>query len=249
MTRDRRSDRPRRRSAAKPPRREARSIEPFPLSIGAMFRQGAAGYVKNLVPLTAAAAATFAVYGGFRVLAQTAANDGQELRSLGLDVVGLMLAGTVSLPWFAYALDAARQKPIDIAGPFRGDGLFYAQFVCAFWFWAAFMLGLRYLAGIPSIFAALFYGFYGYVVADRASKGGLRALGTSVRLGGRRRIALFAILALFSVFNLVAAIPLGYQVTPLTIAITVVALLVTSSITVVSGACLYDVLTDRLDEQ
>ena len=112
-------------------------------------------------------------------------------------------------------------------------------------FWAAFLLGLRYLAGIPSIFATLFYGFYGYVVADRAAKGGLRALGTSVRLGTKRRVALFAILALFAVFNLLAAIPLGYDVSLLTVVLTLALLTVTASITLVGGACLYDALTER----
>ena len=121
--------------------------------------------------------------------------------------------------------------------------------MCAFWFWAAFMLGLRYLFGIPSILALLFYGFHGYIVADRAAKGGLRALGTSVRLGNKRRVALFAILALYIVFNLVAALPLGYGATPLTIAISLALFTATGSVTLVSGACLYDALYARLEDQ
>lgn len=222
---------------------------PFPLSIAAMFRQGWSGYIRNIVPLTVGAAATFAVYGVFRVLAQQALDDGQQIASIFLDLVGLVLAGTVALPWYGYALGAARSEPIDLAAPWRGGSGFSAQFVCAFWFWAAFMLGLRYLLGVPSILAVLFYGFHGYVVADRAAKGGLRALGTSVRLGHKRRVALFAVLALFIVFNLVAAIPLGYGVTALPVAVSVAAFTATGSITLVSGACLYDVLSDRLDEQ
>lgn len=221
----------------------------FPLPISAMFRSGITGYVKNLVPLTAAAAVTIGVFGVFRFLAQVAINDGKTFESIVFDLVGLVLAGTVALPWFAYALDVARDEPIDFAGPWRSGKQFAAQFVCAIFFWAAFLLGLRYLAGVPSILAALFYGFYGYVVADRAAKGGLRALGTSVRLGTKRRIAIFAILALFAAFNLLAAIPLGYGVSPLTVVITLVALTATASISLVSWACLYDVLTERLDER
>ena len=171
--------------------------EPFPLPISSMFRFGILGYVKNLVPLTAAASATLAVFGFFRYWAQTAINDGRTFESIALDLIGLILAGTISLPWFAYALDAARGKPIDWASPWRSGGQFAAQFVCAIFFWAAFLLGLRYLFGVPSLLAALFYGFYGYVVADRAAKGALRSLGTSVRLGTKRRVGLFAILALF----------------------------------------------------
>lgn len=223
--------------------------EQFPLPISAMFRSGISGYVRNLVPLTAAAAVTIAVFGVFRFWAQVAINDGRTFQSIVLDLVGLVLAGTIALPWFAYALDAARDQPIDLAGPWRNGKQFVAQLVCAIFFWAAFLLGLRYLAGIPSILATLFYGFYGYVVADRAAKGGLRALGTSVRLGTKRRVALFAILALFGAFNLLAAIPLGYDVSALTVVLTLALLTVTASITLVGGACLYDALTERLGEQ
>ena len=223
--------------------------EPFPLRISAMFRQGWTGYIKNLLPLTVGAAATFAVYGVFRVLAQSALDDGQEIPSVVLDLVGLVLAGMIAMPWYTYAIAAARNEPIDLVAPWRDGARFNAQFVCAFWFWAAFMLGLRYLFGIPSILAMLFYGFHGYVVADRAAKGGLRALGTSVRLGHKRRVALFAILALFVLFNLVAALPLSYGVSPSTVAVSVVLFSVTASVTLVSGASLYDALHARLDEQ
>ena len=222
--------------------------EPFPLSIAAMFRQGLTGYARNIGPLTVGAAATLVVYGVFRILAQQALDDGQQLASIALDLVGLVLAGTVALPWYVYALDAARSEPIDLPAAWRGGG-FSAQFVCSIWFWAAFMLGVRYLFGIPSILALLFYGFHGYVVADRAAKGGLRALGTSVRLGHRRRVALFAILALFIVFNLVAALPLGSGATPLTIVTSVALFTATGSVTLVSGACLYDALYARLEDQ
>ena len=223
--------------------------EQFPLPISAMFRSGISGYFKNVVPLTSAAAVTIAVFGIFRFWAQAATDDDRVFQSIVFDLVGLVLAGTIALPWFAYALDAARDKPIDVGGPWRSGKQFAAQFVCAVFFWAAFLLGLRYLAGIPSILAALFYGFYGYVVADRAAKGGLRALGTSVRLGTKRRVALFAILALFGAFNLLAAIPLGYAVSVLTVVLTLALLTVTASVTLVGWACLYDVLTERLDER
>lgn len=223
--------------------------EPFPVRISAMFRQGWTGYIRNLVPLTVGAGATFAVYGVFRLLAQSALDDGQEISSVVLDLVGLVLAGVIAMPWYAYAIGAAREEPIDLVAPWRDGARFSAQFVCAFWFWAAFMLGLRYLFGIPSIFALLFYGFHGYVVADRGAKGGLRALGTSVRLGHKRRVALFAILALFIVFNFMAAVPLSYGVSPLTVAASAALFSVTASITLVSGACLYDALLARLDEQ
>ena len=223
--------------------------EAFPVRLSVIFREGWTGYIRNIVPLTVGALVTFATYGVFRILAQRALDDGQEIASVVLDLVGLVVAGTASLPWYAYAINAYRSRPIDLGAPWRDGSLFSAQFVCAFWFWAAVMLGLRYLFGLPSILAFLFYGFHGYVVADRAAKGGLRALGTSVRLGHKRRMALFAILALFILFNFVSALPLGYGATPLSIAISAAAFSATASITLVSGACLYDALTKRLDEQ
>lgn len=226
--------------------------EQFPLSIPAMFRSGISGYVKNVLPLTAAAAVTVAVSGLFGLWADAVRGEDRanELTApyIALYLVGLVLAGTVSLPWFAYALDAARNQPIDIAGPWRSGQLFAAQFVCSIFFWAAFLLGALLFA-IPSILAVLLYGFAGYVVADRAAKGGLRALGTSVRLGTKRRIALFAIMALFAVFNLLAAVPVSYGMSLVTVALTLALLTVTASITLVSWACLYDVLSERLDER
>ena len=226
--------------------------EQFPLSIPTMFRSGISGYLKNFVPLTVAAAVTIAVSGFFGFWADST-RDGRmqgELTAsyVTLYLIGLVLAGTVSLPWFAYALDAARGRPVDIAAPWRSGKMFAAQFVCAIFFWAGFLLGAMLFA-IPSILAVLFYGFSGYVVADGVAKGGLRALGTSVRLGAKRRIALFAIMTLFAVFNLLAAIPLGYGVSPLAVVLTLALLTVTASITLVGWACLYDVLTDLLDER
>ncbi|WP_419930644.1 hypothetical protein [Candidatus Poriferisodalis sp.] len=226
--------------------------EQFPLPISAMLRGGIAGYVKNLVPLTAAAAVTFSVSGLFGYWAQASRAGGAEneltASYVALYLIGLVLAGTVSLPWFAYALDAARGYSADIAAPWRSGRMFAAQFVCSVFFWAGFLLGAMLFA-IPSILAVLFYGFSGYVVADRAAKGGLRALGTSVRLGTKRRIALFAIMALFAAFNLLAAIPMGYGVSLVTVVLTLALLTVTASITLVSWACLYDVLTERLGDQ
>ena len=77
-------------------------------------------------------------------------------------------------------------------------------------------------------------------------EGPLRSLGTSVRLSEKRRIALFAILVLFFLFNFVALLPLGYGVNPLTGVITLITLVMTTSITIVAWACLYDTLDDLL---
>lgn len=222
--------------------------EPFPLSPMAMFRQGVAGFRREPMLLLAGGVLTFAVYAAFRVPAQQALDDGRRVLGLGLDVLGAVAATTAAYPWFTYALAASRGEPATLATPFQSPGRFFAMFVAGFWFWAAVLLGFRYLFGIPAILAAVFYAFYGYIVADRHNLGGLKVLGTSVRLGDKRRIALFAVLTMFVVFNLFAAIPLGYGIGPASIAATVVLLLVTGSVTLVAGAALYDVLAEELGD-
>ncbi len=221
-------------------------IKPFPLPIPEMFRRGLRGYVANVVPLTLAAIATFVVYGAFAIPSVEAANDDNTVRFLALNITGLVLASTAALPWFSYALNAARNEPIDIAAPFRDGVRFVDQLVCSFWFWGAFILGFQYLWTIPSLFVAVFYAFFGFVVAERAAEGPLRSLGTSVRLGDKRRIALFAILVLFFMFNFLSLLPLGIAVNPVTYVVTLITLAMTTSITLVAWACLYDTLSDLL---
>ena len=124
-------------------------IKPFPLPIPAMFRRGLRGYVANVVPLTLAAIATFVVYGAFAIPALRAANDDNTVRFLALNITGLVLASTAALPWFSYALNAARNEPIDIAAPFRDGVRFVDQLVASFWFWGAFILSRRVFMHAP----------------------------------------------------------------------------------------------------
>lgn len=222
--------------------------EPFPLTPIAMFKRGFEGFRREPVLLLAGGAITFSVLAVTQVPAQMLVNDGQNVLGITVHLLGAVIAGTVAYPWFSYALDAARGEPGSFSKPFREPGRFAAQFVCAFWFWAAVLLGSRYLAGIPSILAGVFYAFYGYVVVDRHDLGGLKALGTSVRIGDKRRVAIFAILALFAIFNFFAALPLGYGVNPASIAAAAVLLLISTSITLVGGAALYDTLRVELPD-
>ena len=222
-------------------------IKPFPLPIPEMFRRGLRGYVANVVPLTLAAFATFGV---LAVCVIPVAGDENEFRYLAITTMGLILASTAALPWFSYALNAARNEPTDIAAPFRDGTRFVDQLVCSFWFWAAFFLGFQYLRTLfgPILFflVVVLYAFYGFVVAEGTVQGPLRALGTSVRLGEKRRIALFAIWVLFFLFNFVGALPLGWGVNPVTVVITLITLAMTTSISMVAWACLYDTLDDLL---
>lgn len=211
----------------------------FGASFGSIFMSGVRGYFRNPWPLTVASAATLGVYLAFRFPAQSAADNGDVGIAIALDLIGLVVAATVALPWYGYALNAYDGKQIDIGFPFRNTQRFQAQAVASFWFWAGVLLGLRYLLGLPSIVAALFYAFYGFVIADGQPGGGLMALGTSARIGTGKRVGLFALGALFVMFNFFGAISLGFAVNPLTIAIALIGLVVTTNITMVAGAGVY----------
>ena len=217
----------------------------FGIGLGELLTAGVNGYRRNFAVLSVAGALTLATYLAFRIQAQSALAAGQITRSIALDLAGMILASVVALPWYSYALDADRALPADPAKPFRTPGLFAPQAVASFWFWAAILLGLRYLYGIPSILALVFYAFYGYVVAEGRVTG-LRALGVSARLGEGRRVGLFAVALIFLVFNLFGAIALGFSVTPLTIVLAFLGVLVTANITLVAGARLYRSFSEKL---
>lgn len=214
----------------------------FGIRIGTMFRTGITGFIANAIPILLAGTVTVGAYLAFRLPAQVAADDGRLLVSLGLDLVGLVTASVVAYPWFSYALTAARGDSVEFAEPFRDYDRFTTQAVASFWFWAGFLLGLRYLFGIPSILALLFYAFYGYVVADGVTRSGLKALGHSARIGEGKRVGLFAIGGLLFIFNLFGVIAIGFAVNPLTIVLAFVGFVVTASITLVAGGAVYEAL-------
>jgi hypothetical protein len=210
----------------------------FGIGLGELFRAGARGYRRNFAVLSLAGAFTLGTYLAFRLQAQAALATGNIGRSVLLDLAGMVVASVVALPWYSYALDADRARPTDPRNPFRSLQRFLPQAVASFWFWAAILFGLRYLYGIPSILALVFYAFYGYVVAE-GRVAGLGALGVSARLGEGRRVGLFAVAMIFFVFNLVGAIALGFSVTPVTAVLAFLGVLVTANITIVAGARLY----------
>ena len=228
----------------------------FGVGLKEVFKVGFTGYLKNIIPLSVAGAITLAVYGIFRYEAQQFLNDGGDFRALVVDLVGLVLSGTIAYPWFHYALTASRGEKVDIRDPFFFLPRFGHQAVASFFFWAAFLFGLRYGKGIfflPAIAVGVLYAFYGFVVADtplnkEGLRGGTYALGTSVRLGEKRRFGLFAIGCLFLMFNFVGAM-FGLAIkeqTLLQYAVTIIGLIITTSITLVGGAHIYDTLKEKL---
>lgn len=228
----------------------------FGIRIPDIFKIGFSGYVKNIVPLTLAAAVTLAVYGLFRFQAQQFLDDGADFRALVLDLAGLVLAATIAYPWYAYALQAARGEKVDLRAPFSAPKRFPHQAMGSFFFFAGVLAGVRWGAGLfflPAMMIAVLYAFYGYVVADtppdkKGQRGGFYALGTSVRLGENRRFGIFAIGLLFSVFNFFGAMfGLALEDPVAQYPVTIAGLIITTSITLVSGAAIYDVLREKLD--
>lgn len=229
-----------------PPKKKAKGPVEFGIRPGAVFAAGFRGYAANLVPLTVAGLIVLATYAAFRYPSQQFLDDDRVWAARFTDLAGLFIAGTLAYPWYRYALAAADGDKVDIAAPFATPRRFGHQATASFWFFAAVVLGQQYLGGLPAILATLLYAFYGYVVAEN-DNGGLKALGTSVRLGERRRIGLFAIGGMLFVFNILGAAGLAAGLNPLGYLLTVVGLSVTTSITLVSGAAIYRVLQEKLN--
>ena len=224
----------------------AQQAPTFGISIASIFRTAIVGFVKNPIPLFVAALATLATYAAFRIPAQTALNEDLIVRSLAIDLVGLVIAGVVAFPWYSYALDVADGKPIDIRKPFESFWWIKPQLVASIFFWAGVLLGFRYLFGLVSILVVVLYAFSGFVLAEGKQRSGMKALGTSVALGEGKRIGLVAIASLFLLFNMFGAISLGFgAVNALTIGLAVLGLAVTTSMTMVGGAVVYRTLQNK----
>ncbi len=217
----------------------------FGIGIGEMFAHGFRGLKRQPVGLLVSGLVTVAAYLAFRFPAQSATDEGNLVVGLGLDLIGLVVSSTVALTWYMYALAAFDDRELSRIDILANLDRLGTQTVASFWFWAGFLLGLRYLFGLPSILALLFYAFYGYVVADGQTNSGLKALGLSAALGQGKRVGLFAIGGMFFVFNLLGAVAIGFGVTPLTTALAVAGFVVTASITLVAGAAVFRTWTSN----
>ncbi len=223
----------------------ATATSPTVRDVMTFLAAGLRTYRAVFLPGTAMAVAVLGVFGVARATAAAMASEGDLVVALLVDLLGLLAATVVALPWFRVVLAAARHRPTSMAEAIQPHGL-GAMFGAAFFFWAGVLLGVRYLLGIPSIFVLLWYGLFGYAVADGETSG-MRALGTSVRLGQGRRAIVGAVALVLMLFNLVGALAIGVQQTPVTIAITLVLLAVTTNISMGVGAELYLRLLESVD--
>jgi len=227
--------------------------ETFGIGIGEIFSRGLKGYTSNPLPITVAGMLVLALYAAFRLPAQALLDDDRLLESLAVDVIGLIACGTLAAMWYAAALAAVDERDFKVSDLLTGIR-YGPQAVASFWFWAGLLIGLRLggplFGAVLAIFVLLLYMFHGFVIADGRTDSGLKALGESVRMSDKRRIALFALIAMFFVINVMAFLPIfsgegpGATLDVPRVAATVVLLAVTTSYTMCCGGVIYRALLD-----
>lgn len=228
--------------------------ETFGIGVGEIFSRGLAAYGRGFAPVSVAGAATLAVLVGVGTPAQILWNDDQTIQAYVLGLVALVATGTVAAVWYRAALAVADDVGFEVGDVFGGGVPWVGQLVASCWFWAGVFVGPQ-LGGplfgtLIALLVLVFYLFHGFVLADGRTDSGLKALGESVRMSDKRRIAVFALIAMFFMLNFVALLPLsfglesGLSLDPIRVAITLALLLVTTSYTMVCGAVLYRSLID-----
>ena len=210
-----------------------------PQDLGSIIGRGVQTYRRSIVGSTLFAAVVFAVWGAGRVAAGTAIGDGNVVLGYVTDFAALTLATFVALPWFIHTLAAEDEQPLGIGGALSSSvGRFSAMLGASFFFWAGVMLGIRYLFGIPSIFVIIWYGLFGFILADKGGKG-LLSLGSSVRLGEGRRWTIAGLAAILAMLNLLALTPVGNGLTAVNVGLAALLLSITTGISMGAGAALY----------
>ena len=220
----------------------------FPIEPTEMFGIAFSDIKRQPVPVLVGAVTTLGTYAIARLAAAYFESEGLVGVGIVTDLAGLITASVVALVWYRASLSISRGESAELLAMLPTPDLVRTQIIASFWFWAGVFLGARYLAGLLSIGVVIFYGFYGYIVADRRQRSGLKALGESVRLGEGLRVGVFAVTALFLLLNLAPFIALGFAVNNLTIGISLTGFVLTATLSVSAGAVLYNKLCQRLDE-
>lgn len=241
-----------------PQKRAAKKqVEPFPLGIGAMMRAGFEGLKREPVALLLGALVPVLIMVPLAAMAGTALDDDRVAAGVTFSILAVVVGGMFSYPLCHYSLRAARDEVVDLAEPLRQWIRFVPMLVASFWFWAGFLLAFQFgpqLLALAAPAIVMGYAFFGFVVDDRHDQGGLKALGTSVRIGEGRRFALLALVCLYAAMGFVVyllgftvAISTGLTGAPATIAGSVV-ILPFIAFALVAWAELYDVLRKDLED-
>lgn len=212
----------------------------FPIGIGEAFGAGWDGYKAHFVAISLAAAPTWIVLVAAQIIGTGVEN---PWTSFFVQLLGVVLASTVALPWYRAALAAVDGTELSLRVGSTDVPRFRVLFGSSIYFWAAILLGLRYLNGIPALLVLVFYAFYGFVVAD-TERGVLMSLSYSVFLGQGRRIGVFAIGMMLIMINFLAFLPIGTGITPATQGLTLVLLVISTSFSMVCGAAVYRALDE-----
>lgn len=211
------------------------TTEPAPRDALTILAAGAATFRRMPVSGSLFAVIVFGLFWVGRASAAERVAEGSLAIALLIDFVGLVVATVASLPWFRTTLRAHRDGAE--LGP--AGRQIKPMLVATLFFWGGVLLGIRYLYGIPSVFVLIWYGVFGYAVADGESSG-LKALGISVDLGQGRRTAVAAVGLVLALLNLLALLPVGYNLGTAGLAISGVLLVVTTNVSMGAGAELYD---------
>lgn len=212
-----------------------------PSRVWALVGKGLTTYKSRPALLSVLSLLVLGLYGTARNYAASLQTTRRGLALL-VDVIGLVGSTVLALPWFKTSLVLMRDSRAPLRELLRiGEGLGPMLTASAF-FWAGILLGVRYSFGIGALFVLVWYGLFGYAVA--AGEGsGLKALGSSVRLGQKSRLTVAALGAVLLTLNLMAALPIGVQQTPFTILLATALLVVTTNISIGAGAHLFSLLT------
>lgn len=212
-----------------------------------MLLHGFSTYRKNVIPASLAALPVLGLYGASLVVTSNM-TESPELVTLTVTLAGLVIATVFAAPWFRMTLNMERGLDNWRAAMSSPPLQFGAMFSAAFLFWAGIQFGFRFLYGIPSVFILVWYGLFGFGVAE-GEKSGPKAIGTSVRIGQGRRPVVATMASVLIALNLIGALPVGFGITPLTIALSIIGLTITTNISMSAGARLYQRLLDTEPSQ
>ncbi|NND03564.1 MAG: hypothetical protein HKN91_12335 [Acidimicrobiia bacterium] len=208
--------------------------------------RGVDNYKNAFVPASGMAILVLALYGTARVAAQSSVSSNDLGVAFAIDAIGLVVATVVALPWFRLALRTEWRIEADAQADLS-EVKWRSMVVSALFFWGGMLVLLRYgnvlgvpaLVLIPVILMLVWYGLFGFAAAAGIAPG-LKALGTSVRLGQGRRGTVAAVAISLALLNLLGLSPIGSGVNPATIAATILLLTVTTNVSMGAGAHLFD---------
>lgn len=214
-----------------------RTASPTLQDIPEIMSRGIENYRRSLIPSSGMALAVLVLFGAARLTAQRFVDSNDLLIAFMIDLSGLVAATILALPWFRLALNIERGSASTEVAP--ANLAWGAMVVGALFFWGGFLLGIRYMLGIPSVFVLIWYGVFGFAVADGTTPG-LNALGASVRLGQGRRWTIAVLAFVLAFLNFLALLPIGTGINALTAVGALLLLIITTNISMGAGAHLYD---------